>query len=115
MESIKEVRMKKGLSVVAAAEIVGVTKSKFSRLELGQTPIGATELHDFIKKLEAAAPDRNPAPMLEACNLGRKTTEDYEEELERLEESGADKHTINKLKRRISYSRWYERQNGITC
>lgn len=114
MESIKEIRIKKGLSVVAAAEIVGVTKSKFSRIELGQTAVAATELQDFIKKLESCD-DRDPAPMFESCNFGRKTTEDYEEELERLEATGADRQTINKLKRRISYSRWYEQQNGITC
>lgn len=114
MESIKEIRIKKGLSVIAAADIVGITKSKFSRIELGQTAVAATELQSFIKKLESCD-DRYPAPMFEACNLGRKTTEDYEEELERLEAAGADKQRINKLKRRISYSRWYEKQNGITC
>ncbi|MBU2835117.1 helix-turn-helix transcriptional regulator [Acidithiobacillus thiooxidans] len=109
---MKETRISKGFSVQEAADIVGISKSRFSRIELGQTIINRSEFACMLFQLKWANSKQKNDFFL-SRNHGRKTTDDYERELAHLEETGADKQTIKKLKRRISYSRWYE--NKVLC
>lgn len=105
---IREARINKGLSVAEAAALVGITKSRLNRIELGEAEIGPADFKATIDKL-LNADAKTPSKKLMASNFGRTSTKDYEAELVKLEASGADRQQVNKLKRRISYSKWYEK------
>lgn len=110
-QMIQKVRIQKGLTVVEAAKLAGMTKSRFSRIELGHTTIGEAEKKEIVETLNRAT-GKEPGKMFISRNTERISTDDYLAELRQLEANGADKKAIHRLKRRISYSRWYEKQKG---
>lgn len=107
---LKELRLKKGITIEKLSDLAGVHKQRISVIENNESYAKPEEIKVLIEQL-SALPDNVPSAMSLSKSRGRaRSVAEYQEDLRNLlMDHPDDKEKIRSLKRRISHAKCREK------